>query len=334
MTQVMPISALIERQCGVQLPFLDATNLKEAQRRAYASAKFLLIYIHCASHPDAVPFVTDVLGDIQMTALFRDNVMLFGVHVHDAAGCELASHLQLTTFPYCALCLKSDIIFDIQGKVDTVEFLKELRLSMDEWYPAVAKEISMRHERESARKLREREETEMQETIRIDTERLAKYERDQQVAKQAKLAQAEAARILAMEEDTRRLQEQRAAEEQRLAQARQLEQEQHAKEALDLMKAVAMSALPEEPSVATDPASMTTISVRTFTGKSYERRFLRESLVKHLMLFASSTEAYDGRAFHLAAGFPPKRVDAGEDTPIGNVPALVPRSVVVMRDGP
>jgi hypothetical protein len=329
----MSFGSLIERLCGVHLPFVDAPSLKEAQRKAQSHAKFLLVYLHCADHPDALPFVTDVLAGLPMTSLFRESVMLYGAAVHDAYGSDLAQELQCTTFPYAALCVKSEVIFDIQGRTDAADFEKELRVSMDEWYPVLAKEISARHERESARRMREREEQEMLEAIRIDTERLAQFERQEAENKASRAAREQAAK----EEEARQraaaaLEEQNRLEAERQA-AIQRAEEQRARDELELKKAVALSALPEEPPASLDPSLVATIAVRTFTGKSFERRFARDSPVQHLYLFASSTEAYDGRPFHLAAGFPPRRLDCAEETPIGQVQALVPRSVVVMRDG-
>ena len=333
--QKREMDRLIERHCGIVLPFLPLTDLKEAQRVAQGQAKFLLVYLHCHDHPDAPTFVSDVLGSLQMTALFRDSLLLFGLHVHDKPGYELALRLECTTYPYVALCLKQEIIFDTQGRVEAAEFVQELRLSMDEWYPVLAKEISIRHEREAAQRLRDREEAELAEAMRIDQERLARFEQEEARRTEEAQARDDAAKAEARAREVAAKETAAAEEAARLAAARAAVEEQRLKDELELRKAVAMSSLPEEPPSTADPNAIATIAVRTFTGKTHERKFFRANRVKDVYLFASSTEAYDGRPFHLAAGFPPKRIDNssdGEDLRIENVPALIPRAVVVMRE--
>lgn len=317
-------------------PLTEQRTLKEAIREANAAAKYLFVYLHAGDHEDTAHFATSVLGTHAATEKLREIALSHFVDAYAPEGRALEAQWSVARFPYCALLVKGRVVGDLQGRFTVDDFLDFLGACDDAARPVIHQEAAFIYERNFRERLRAEQEEEMAAAERTDRERIAAALRAAEEKKEAEeaLRRTEAAlRAEAAEAERKAAEEQRAREQ---AEAIAAAEREAAALALETVRAVAASALSEEPPETTEAALIATIRIVDLKGKQTNRRFLRSDALSSLYAFAKTLEGYSGGPFALMAGFPPRALASEAEAEvsgatIGSVPALVPRSVVTMK---
>lgn len=313
--------------------YVEGKSLKEAIRDANAAAKYCLVYLHAGDHEDTAHFVRQILMKEHVQKKISEIAIMFLVDAYSKEGTGLEAQWDVTQFPYCCMLVKGRVIGDLQGRFDEADFLEFITQCDDVARPIIHQEAAFMYERTMREQLRLQQEQEMAEAERIDREKLAAAKKAEADRKQA---QIEAERLEAAEKAAR-IERERAAAAEKAERERREAEERAAAEAkaleLEIAKATAASALPSEPPEDADATTIAKIRLVDLKGRPNNRNFYRSDLVRTLYTYAKTIEGYDGTPFDLMAGFPPKALNEAEaDTlTIGEVPALVPRSVVTMK---
>ena len=303
---------------GVRLPLHPGT-FKEAQREATHRAKFFFVYLHNHHHPDALPFVRDVLGDADVLDTLHTRCVCWAVDAATPEGFRFAMESNATTYPFVALCVKTRFVFSLQGYASPAQFKKELAAGMENAMPLMAQEVAFASERDSRELMRRQQEMELRAAEEEDARREA-ARRQQEAAATAERRAAEEAAAAA-----RRAAEAKAQEEAAAAAAAEA-----AEAAAHEARALAMSALPEEAPADADPATVAQLRIMSIGGVATNWRLRRSEPVSVLRHIVAAQEDYDGSPLELTTGHPPRALP-DDATPIGEIPALCPRAAVFAR---
>ncbi|KEG07915.1 UBX domain containing protein [Trypanosoma grayi] len=315
----MNIVSEIRRQYGVELPIVHAT-LDEARREAQRNATYLLLYLHCPTHENTQTFLTDVLANPQLREVLKTRFVMFAASVEEAAGHRLANEMSATTFPFLAVFLKRQPLLKVKGLLGAEELLLRLRTTFDYWDGMLAEEVHLRHEREEKERVRREEEQRALQMEAIDRERIRQYEEREQARRARVEQQLREREALAL----------RQREEEEAAR-RQKQEEALRRTRLGEMRAAALARLPAEPPADAEASTVAYVSLKSLRGTQHERRFYRRDRLCCLRDYAVTLHDYDGSDFRLVAGYPPRVLDVDTDATVGDVPALIPRAVVLMR---
>eukprot|EP00758_Cryptobia_borreli_P003247 Tbor_TRINITY_DN3634_c0_g1::TRINITY_DN3634_c0_g1_i1::g.293::m.293/K18726/FAF2, UBXD8; FAS-associated factor 2 len=306
--------------------------LRAAAKEASSKGKYLLTYLHAEDHQGTPFFLEKVLSHPAVAQRLSEEYFLFVVDVpvvrgHSSKECDvtgtlghdLAAKWGATSFPYCCVTIKMDSKFvgDIQGGFSAGDFLNFLGDCQKVANPIIYRDVAIIKERLEREQMRNLHGAQLEEAKRKDLEMLDKNERK----KQQKL-------------EEERLQREKEAARQQEMETVQREAERRRRE-VETLKKEAVSQLPDEPSEDEEKDKITTIRVMDFKGVPHERRFYRSDSLAVLYSFVISVPNYNGAAFKLVTGFPPKPLpsEAGDMPTIGECkPSLVPRCVVTMRD--
>ncbi|ORC92329.1 UBX domain containing protein [Trypanosoma theileri] len=326
----MSLASEIQHQYGVELPFLNCT-FEEARREAQRRALYLLVYLHCPTHENTHNFVTDVLSNPQLREEFESRFLLFGASVLEAAGHKLEIELQATTFPFIAVILKRNTVLKLKGLYTAEEILQNFRMMFDHWDGTLAQEISVRQEREEKERTRREEERRTLEIESIDRERLRQY--DERERRRREIEAEQQRKREAMEEQQREEERARAEQERREMEQREQQQREEAERRArrEQLKAKAQTRLPVEPPGDAEASTIAVISLKSLCGVQYQRRFYRSDPLQSLYDYAVTLQDYDGTNFQLVTGYPPCALDLDKNLTFNDVPALLPRAVVIMR---
>ncbi|CAD2216857.1 UBX domain containing protein, putative [Angomonas deanei] len=294
-----------------RIPFFEGT-LAEAQTEAQVGVKYLLVYLHSPQNYNTKPFLKNVLASDAVVAQLSDDAsVLIGMSVLEHEGRDLANAMHVTAFPAIIVFFKNRVLMKLQGEIEKPEeFLVEWQLCRERWDGAMAEEISFRAEKER----RERE-------IRESVEREEELER-----KDRELL----ARLAAEREEKNK-----AAEEKRKAEAAakaEAEKQQRLEEERKKSVEAARRSVPPEPPATADANTIVQLSVRSLSGVSHVRRFLREEPVELLLRWARSLEDDDPTSeLSFVTGFPPKALSWTTGMTFGEMKELCPRAAVIIR---
>ncbi|ESL10191.1 hypothetical protein TRSC58_02080 [Trypanosoma rangeli SC58] len=304
---------------GVELPIVHE-SLDAARREAQRRGLYLLVYVHSPTHEDTAAFLTSVMSSPKLRELVGTRLVFFGASVLELEGRRLEAELQVTTFPFLALMLKRTTVLKLKGLLSAEVVVQNLQMAFDNWDGRLAEEVHLRREREEKERARREEEQQANEMQAVDRERIRQYE--EQMRKRREREE----RLRREREEAER--QQREAEEAR----RQRQQEEmECRSRAEALRAAASARLPKEPPVDADPSSVALISLKSLRGTQHHRRFYRTEKLRHLHDYAMSLEDYKGGEFRLIAGYPPRPLEFDDDKTFGDVPALLPRAVVLMR---
>ncbi|KAH9601376.1 UBX domain [Trypanosoma melophagium] len=326
----MSLASEIQHQYGVEFPFLDCT-FEEARREAQRSAMYLLVYLHCPTHEDTRTFLTEVLSSPQLRELLETRFVLFAASVVEVAGHKLEVELQATTFPFVAVMLRRNTVLKLKGLFSVEELLQNFQLMFGHWDGTLAQEISVRQDREEKERARREEERRTLEIESIDRERLRQFderERLRRAAAEERQREREAMEQKGREAERARAEQQRREAEQREQQEREEAQRRARREQLH---ATAQARLPVEPPRDAEASTIAVISLKSLCGTQHQRCFYRSDPLQSLHDYAVTLQDYDGSNFQLVTGYPPSALDLDKNLTFADVPALLPRAVVMMR---
>lgn len=312
---------------AVALPeqFRTAPNSKDAIQAAQRRCKYLLVYVHSPESWRCQDFLKRFNDDTELQVLLNDRFFLWGADVDTPEGTEAADSFGATAFPFVGVMVKRRMVMCVSGGLGArgmVQLREDLEAAMDAGGPDMADEVAFQADRQEREMLRQQQDQALEEAMRIDRARAEQ--------KAAERAAREAAERAAREEEERAAQEAAEREEQV---RREAEAEERRQQELELRRAQALSAVPEEPAADCPAADVGTLKVVSANGAAVMRRFHATTTVDGLFAFAESLPAFDGSAYQLVSGFPPKPIDRAElaSTPLSEVKGLWPRAVVTVR---
>jgi len=309
---------LIYRHTKLNIPVYAGT-FKEAQREATYRAKYLAVYLHGSDHPDAIPFVRDVIGSSQVSTFLLDRCVFWACAANTGAGYRYVLESDVTTFPYFALGAKNRFIFDLQGYVTRDQFVYEMKYAIENSSGLIAKEVAFAYERDEREAMRNHQSSVLREAEDADAKR-----------------EAEKARKDAEERTQRReaaIAKEKEELERKAALAEEKRRQREAEEAARIIEQKRQEASRQLPTEAPSDASANDVAqlrVNSLTGQVTNWRLYRRESVSTLFTIVKSQPDYDGTEIVLVAGFPPKPLPE-DSTPIFEFPFLCPRSVVNVR---
>lgn len=300
----------------------SAPDLKTAQLTAQRKGRYLLVYLHSDEHPRCAKFLNDMEADTQLQRTLTDQFFLWGVSVDTPEGYVQMTNFGATAFPFIAMGVRTQFVASLQGGFTLSSLKAHLQKGMEVGAGELAKEIAFHAERNERESLRREQDRALEEAMKHDQARAAAKAAEQS----ARIAAAKAAE----DEERRRAEDAaRAEEEARLAALRA----EQARAEIELKRAVALSSVPPEPDASVPACDVAQLRIMATDGTAITRKFLGTTTVGTVFTFVESLPQHDGSSYELVCGFPPKPLDrnALADTPIRDVKALWPRSVVSVR---
>lgn len=94
---------LFERQFGESHPFFYACRFAEALKIAKDESKLVFLYLHSPQSPLTALFCHDTLCSQLVIEFLDANFVSWGAVASRGEGLEMASGLQASTFPFCAV---------------------------------------------------------------------------------------------------------------------------------------------------------------------------------------------------------------------------------------
>lgn len=230
--------------------------LEEAKR----DLKFLLVYLHSATHQDTDEFCQKTLKSTTLRDFVENmNVIFWACSVETPEGYRVSQALRESSYPFLALIVlrqnKMMVVGRIEGLMPTTEALcqrlQEVIRDNEAYIVAASAE---RAERNINAEIRQEQDAAFQETLRLDQER-----------ERLKL-EAEEAKKRAEEEEKARIQ----AEIER-------------KDDIKRQKIELASYIPEEPKA--DEPEAVRIVIKLPEGQRLERRFYKQQSLKYLYYY-------------------------------------------------
>ena len=111
-------------------------SYQSAVAHAFASSKFLLVYLHSPIHDDSNKFCRQTLSSESFIALSNQYAVSWAGKIWDAEAYGLSLQLKASSFPFVALLIcqsnrSVQIAEKIQGFVDEREFVTRLQTAMN-----------------------------------------------------------------------------------------------------------------------------------------------------------------------------------------------------------
>lgn len=209
----------------------------------------------------------------------------------------------------------------MKGFFAAEDVLQKIHMTFDHWDGHLAEEALLRQDREKKERARLEEEQRALEMQSVDRERLRQHE--------AREEERRARERERRREEERRERERKEAEE---AQREREEAEERRRVQLQRERAAAQARLPPEPSSDAAASTVACISLKSTSGTQYQRRFFYTDKLSCLRDYAMTLDEYNGSDFQLVAGYPPRPLELDGNKTFGEVPTLLPRAVVLMRN--
>ncbi|KAK9155109.1 hypothetical protein Sjap_002589 [Stephania japonica] len=171
-----------ERSYGIHHPFFYACRFMEALKIAEQDHKLLFIYLHSPDHPFTGPFCTSTLC-LDLVVQFLDaNFVSWGGLASREEGLQMATALQVDTFPFCAVvapALVDNIVIlkKVHGPVSPCELVEILQRIIEEQGDAFRvseynKSLEERKKIEEDRRIREEQDAAYIASLQIDKVRM------------------------------------------------------------------------------------------------------------------------------------------------------------------
>ncbi|OQR79654.1 FAS-associated factor 2-B-like [Tropilaelaps mercedesae] len=306
------IKEFTDRYGSVVPTFLE-TSYNQALSRAKAELRFLLVYLHNASHEDTDHFCRGVLCTPQVVNWLEENMLVWGCSVQLPEGHKVSRTLRERTYPFvCVVVLRESrmtLVARIQGQIESADQLigilatikadneASLRAAQIERMSktksvtsrsgstdlhdldiddSVFELIVPRNERSVNQTLRQQQDEAYFQSLRVDQEKARKRREDEQRKREA---EEEAAR--------------KAAEAARAFELRE-------REKLELAMKV-----PAEPGK--DDHGVIQLALRLPSGKRIDRRFLQTHSMKYLYYYVlCHSDAPDN--FEIHTSYPRRKI--------------------------
>ncbi|VDN58804.1 unnamed protein product [Dracunculus medinensis] len=261
-----------------------ASSYNEALAECKKSLRFMLVYLHNASHQSSERFVREILLNDRMNHFIqRNQILLWGASVQSQEGYKVSMALRENTYPFLGLlCMRDNrmvIVLRLEGDYELEPMLYVLQLAIDEnrvYLEAIRNE---RNQREA--------------DMRIRREQEMDYER-------------------CLAEDRAKLNEKRRVENEKLL-AEKLEAEQklleeRKKQQFESKRAEIIRNLPQQP----ENSGSIRVSVRFPCGDRFERKF---NLDDSIELLFNATLAHEKcpSNFSLLSSYPRRQLNCAPE---------------------
>jgi len=176
------------------LEFHDGTYA-QALETAKKDLKFLIVYLHSASHQDTDRFCRQTMCNPQFTAFLEDKI-LFGVSIETHEGYRVSQAVRVNAYPLLAVIVlrqnRMMIVGRQEGFADPETLVQKLNdvVANNEAFVVAAR--ADRAERDMNQAIREEQDAAFQETLRQDREK-ERVKRESEEAKRREAEEAEAA---------------------------------------------------------------------------------------------------------------------------------------------
>ncbi|ANB12137.1 Ubx3p [Sugiyamaella lignohabitans] len=284
---------------GSILPFFLG-GYTEALEKAKTDLKYLVVVLQSEEHDLTADFNRNVLLSPQVIDLLkREDIIFWAGNVKESEAYQVASGLEVTKFPFCALIAPSPrtptssvlvmtVLCKLQGAtMDSNEFVSEIEERMEAHSPKILALVLDKQERDTSRRLREEQDSAYERSLQADRERLRKQEEERKKADEERERQEREAREAQEKEDLL----QRNQTQWRQWRAQQLRKK------LDL---VSPSSGANTPSLSSSPSSTTNaavagarparISLRLLSGERVVQLFSPTDTLEDLYAFVECHE--------------------------------------------
>lgn len=195
------------------LPFLE-TGYAQALDTAKRDLKFLLVILLSPEHDDTSSFVRQTLLDPSVKSYLSQEgsgddsrVLLWAGSVRDSEAYQVSAAFNATKFPFSALICSTQtsgsststgmsLVSRLSGPMPASQYLSKLQRAVEQYSPSLESARRKKAEMESARNLREQQNSAYERSLAADRER-ARQKREAEerrvVEEKAALAAAEAA---------------------------------------------------------------------------------------------------------------------------------------------
>lgn len=283
---------------GDRHPRFVESGFKQAISQAKSEFKFVFVYLHSHEHQDTDSFCSEVLCSPDVVSYVNENFVSWGGDVRFSDAFHISNRLNVTGYPYIALLNTTpsnqvQLLAVMQGKSTTESILSKLAHATERHGAVLTAQRLELQEREYARRLREEQNAEYEQSLAADREREAKRQQQQQLEEQERYEREEAERRARAEEQ---------AEQQRIADTALC---------ISRRREEKRSSLPAEPeanasSSGTDPTPTAMVRLRLPDGGSTQRRFLATHRMHHLFDFVDSLESTSYLKYNLVSSYPRK----------------------------
>jgi len=273
-----------ELQYGTSHPAFAEESYNSLLQKCKNEYKFVVIYLHSDMHDDTKQFCNELLATETVEDLLNDHFLVWANDIRAPEGHKLSLALEATSFPYMAVLTNNKAggiskLDSWEGLITPDELLNRLTNILEKYGHILTEARIANESRDFDRRLRDEQMIAYEESIRRDTERQEKEDRDRQNEEMARIQREREERDM---EDRQRDRERRRSE---------------------LARTIA-----PEPSA--DDRRAVRIAVRLPDGSRLQRRFAPESQLQAVYDFVDSQKElkeYDLVASH------PRQVYANRD---------------------
>ena len=281
-----------EEAHGPVHPVFYRGSLQQALGHSRREAKFLLVYLHAADHPNCETFAAAVLASQPFSAFVDENFVLWVADVAASEGSHARRATRVQELPAVIMLAHGDIaaphagggpaqqLMTIQGErlLDAERLVAHLRQTLTGFNHMLAAARAEAHERQMDQMLRAQQQEEYASALAEDQAR-------------------EAAEAAAQEAEEREERERADAE---AAAARRVEEAEAAAAARRDARAAKAAALPPEPAAG---GGASRVVVKLADGRRLDRRFAKESPLEHVVEWVEGEEPSIGE-FDLVSNYP------------------------------
>lgn len=281
---------------GERAPRWQIHGWEVAAQKAQREGMFLFVYLHSHRHQDSQRFCRDTLCSPAFVDYINSTFVSWGGDVRYPEANRLASSLQVSKYPYCALLAfsgaRTRLLTYAEGMVGPEALAEALQTSLVEHEGILWEERLIQEQRDQDRRLREEQDAEYQRSLEAD--RLKQQERQRR------------------EEEERRLQVEKEEEER---QKREVEETIERKKR-EISAIIASrrhekkGMLLEEPNA--DEDGVCVIRVRFPSGEMNQRRFKMADEFQRVVHWVESLDGNSFLNFSLATTYP-RRVLSQEE---------------------
>lgn len=199
-TEIAQFIEMFGARYGVELPF-HRGSYSQALDEAKKELKFLIVYVHCASHQDTDRFCRQTLASQEMADFLSDKI-LFGCSLDSKEGYRVSQALRVNAYPVLAVIVLRQNRMMIVGRQeghcgDAQRLVDRFNAVVADNEAFVVAARADRAERDMNQAIRQEQDAAFQETLRQDQEKERKKreaeeaKREEEARRQAALKSAE-----------------------------------------------------------------------------------------------------------------------------------------------
>ncbi|KAK1427659.1 hypothetical protein QVD17_16351 [Tagetes erecta] len=169
-----------EQQFGLTHPFFYTCRFIEVLKLAQDEHKFVFLYLHSLNHPYTQSFCKDTLCSEVVVQFLDANFMSWGGLADRGECLHLATTLQPTTFPFCAVVARGSddslvVVQKMEGPVSAEELVETLQTTLEEQGLAFDNKRAKEEKRRADIRLREEQDAAYLASLKADQEKATKH---------------------------------------------------------------------------------------------------------------------------------------------------------------